>query len=911
MFKKKFKRFVSILALVAMVLTMVPGAAFAQDSNAETGGETIDLATFVKDVENASYDYDGKGVTVEIELESGCWLNHPEQAHPEATEKTPNRLQSYDGIYYAQYQRFDVDKDINISNVHFKLVEPTEDIQVCGPWNESQTTASKDKLDAELQFLTTGNLSFSGCTFDNVAISPIESVEDIMFENCRFSGLGGYAIKDVKAKNVIVSNSTFSNCSGGIYLNNGGTEQTTCNNNSFNTIGTRGAIQFSKEGDYSCASIVIEQNKFISSPDTKSGFLRCLNETVPKEVLISLGDNNAIEGNMFTSDSISITIMIGENAYSNLVEALEAVQTMQGDVTIDIYGAVNINGLLGENQQIDETKIPDLSESSVNRLTIRGANEAAAIVSGVDGNNIDGEKYCPRLNIKLPENAKGLVVENLTIPNDLCFDASNSELIVQNCVFNGAMSAYPEAKEITYRNNLFEFKGTMDNFYTHNAYPVWYKINGSSVEKNIVFDGNTVIGPRGFHVEYRGDQEFEPLNVSVTNNHFTLKDDDYKNKTIALWLVNQLNGNVSFISNQVDGYMGVCFFKDLGWNENSFLTISNNEMSETAKLYGSSEWNADSVEAADEFAKNFVNAIPEENKVVNVGHTEHHYVNGVCTICGAVESYEPPYTGKYSYEIIVKDVENGTLTVDKYATEDETVTVTAIPNDGYQLESLQASAGNEKVAMNDQGNGIYSFVMPSHDVVLTATFVEAQPVSLPFTDVVEDDWYYEAVQYVYANGLMNGVDDTLFAPNNNLSRAMMAAVLYNIEGGGAVSESVFNDVSDGAWYADAVNWAAANDIVGGYEDGSFRPNAPITREQMASIFYRYAAYKGYDTNARADLGTYTDSDDVSVWAKEVMQWAVGAELIHGMSDNILLPQGNVTRAQAATVLMNYCGSIEK
>ena len=188
---------------------------------------------------------------------------------------------------------------------------------------------------------------------------------------------------------------------------------------------------------------------------------------------------------------------------------------------------------------------------------------------------------------------------------------------------------------------------------------------------------------------------------------------------------------------------------------------------------------------------------------------------------------------------------------------------------------------------------------------------QIEPSGLPFTDVAKDTWYFPAVEYVFNNDLMNGTTATTFAPNVELNRAMMAAVLYNMEGGPACDKSgLFSDVADGKWYTDAVNWAASNNIVSGMPDGTYAPNQALTREQMASILYRYAEYKGIDVSARADLSTFTDGTTVSPWAQDVVQWAVAEKLMSG-NGNELQPKGTASRAQVATVLMNYCENVAK
>ena len=203
----------------------------------------------------------------------------------------------------------------------------------------------------------------------------------------------------------------------------------------------------------------------------------------------------------------------------------------------------------------------------------------------------------------------------------------------------------------------------------------------------------------------------------------------------------------------------------------------------------------------------------------------------------------------------------------------------------------------------------YTFQMPDTAVTVKATFQEGS--AMPFADVAESNWFYDAVAYVYGNGMMNGTGATKFAPSANLTRGMIAQVLYNLESKPDSTSAAFNDVAAGQWYADAVNWAAANDIVSGYGDGTFGPENNITREQMALILYRYAVFKGYDVSAKGDLNAFTDGATVSAWAKEAMTWAVGSKLLSGKGNGILDPTGTATRAEVAQILQNFCEKIAK
>ena len=182
-------------------------------------------------------------------------------------------------------------------------------------------------------------------------------------------------------------------------------------------------------------------------------------------------------------------------------------------------------------------------------------------------------------------------------------------------------------------------------------------------------------------------------------------------------------------------------------------------------------------------------------------------------------------------------------------------------------------------------------------------------VTLPFTDVREGDWFYDPVCFVYSQGLLTGTSATTFEPNTHLSRAMLVAILHRLEGSPAASAGDFTDVADGDWYAQAVNWAASVGVVNGFDDGTFQPNAAITREQMAAILCNYAQYKGFDTSASGDLSTYSDAASVSDWAQESVEWMVGSGLLGGYEDSTLRPQGTTTRAEVASVLQRALGNV--
>lgn len=296
---------------------------------------------------------------------------------------------------------------------------------------------------------------------------------------------------------------------------------------------------------------------------------------------------------------------------------------------------------------------------------------------------------------------------------------------------------------------------------------------------------------------------------------------------------------------------------------------------------------------------------------------------------GTLTINNPSYSGGSStpsYSVTVPKTENGTITVSpKSASRGGTVTITVTPDDGYTLETLTATdAKGNKITLTDKGSGKYTFQMPDSKVTVEATFVpvetEPQPcdggVTCPayhFTDVDTSAWYHEAVDYVLLNGLMSGYGGGLFGPNDSLSRAQLAQILYNREGQPTTgSGGVFTDVAGDAWYSDAVTWANLSGIVEGYGNGRFGPNDPITREQLAVMLYRYAQLKGKGfTGMWAFRLDYADAASVSDYAYEAMCWCTMNGVISGYEDKTLRPQNNATRAQVAQMLKNFLENIGK
>ena len=280
-----------------------------------------------------------------------------------------------------------------------------------------------------------------------------------------------------------------------------------------------------------------------------------------------------------------------------------------------------------------------------------------------------------------------------------------------------------------------------------------------------------------------------------------------------------------------------------------------------------------------------------------------------CTVCGYVmETATIPATGGGSsdptyFYTLTFDTNGGssisTARISEYATVDLTLSKYIPTREGYEFtgwysdKALTAKITSIRLTKNTT---IYAGWKTTHENPRTG-------IDNPFTDVKESDWFFDDVMFVYGNKLMLGTSATTFSPGDTTTRAMVATILWRMEGSPKVTgSSGFTDVSDGKYYTDAVTWAKQNDIVKGYSNTLFGPNDPVTREQLAAFFYSYAQYKGYDTTISGSISSFKDKDKVSDWAVDAMKWAVGYGVIQGKTGNLLDPQGDATRAQLAAML---------
>lgn len=273
------------------------------------------------------------------------------------------------------------------------------------------------------------------------------------------------------------------------------------------------------------------------------------------------------------------------------------------------------------------------------------------------------------------------------------------------------------------------------------------------------------------------------------------------------------------------------------------------------------------------------------------------------------------------YKVTTGETQHGTVSVSSTSTSSGTkVTITVKPDTGYAVDTVTVTGANGRnVAVTKVNDTTYTYIQPGMDVKTDVTFKAAQAapastaeVFAPYSDLDASGWYADGVRYALENGIMSGYGNGKFGPGDTTSRAMIAQILYNLEGKPAYSGMLtYTDVDADDWYAAAIRWASAEGILDGYGNHLFGPNDVLTREQLVTILYRYAKSKGVDVSGQTSLTGYSDSASVSGWAEDAMQWAVAAGVVTGKGDGILDPKGNATRSEIATIMMRYCENIAK
>lgn len=295
--------------------------------------------------------------------------------------------------------------------------------------------------------------------------------------------------------------------------------------------------------------------------------------------------------------------------------------------------------------------------------------------------------------------------------------------------------------------------------------------------------------------------------------------------------------------------------------------------------------------------------------LADAASTEEDYTNEVTALTNAIsgfKNWKQPSTGSISgsgtiggyVTITLLPTEHGTAALSHTkAVRGTSVTVTAVPDEGYAVSDILING--QSVGRSD------TYTIKSVTENTTVQVIFGKKADLPFGDVLADDWFYETVKEAFDNKYMLGVSDDRFDPNGAVTRAMFVTILHRIEGEPDGEGKAFSDVVPGEYYEKAVKWASANGIVKGVSETEFAPDDMITREQMAAIIYRYAAFKGINTDTGFNLSRYSDFESVSDYAVQPLSWNVQNEIITGKTENTINPSDNATRAEAATVLMRF------
>ena len=633
--------------------------------------------------------------------------------------------------------------------------------------------------------------------------------------------------------------------------------------------------------------------------------------------------NSTVDGTLTTNTAENAAVMVGGKTYETLGAAITAAKA--GDtiyVLKDIPEAAGIAVLSGKNFTID---------FGGHTYTLKDPGAGSA------GTESNGFQFLKDSTITL-KNGTVRIAEGTTSIKRIIQNYAN--LTLEDMHFFAEHQADGEDYALSFNNGSIIFKGDTDIVTTsdeaiafdvckYSSYPSTNVTFGESytgtINGKIVYDSTdadthklTIQGNGTFGAieAASGAAEAAKSGIEVTSGHFAKPvNEDY--------LADSVKAQLESASNPEAPYS---YYPSL--EAAQAAAQPGDTITEVNATSGEKKYNV-TLDYADGDTKDSVYTVTEGTELTlptpsRSGYTFEGWYDGSSRVSSpykvtkdVILTAEWDYNGSSSssgstrYTVSVEDTDNGSVKVSPTrASKGSTVTVTVKPDEGYELDKLTVTDKNgDRIKLTDKGDGKYTFQMPASKVTVEAEFtaVEPEPEGLPFTDVTSGDWFYDAVAYVYDKGMMEGTTDTTFAPTMNLTRSMIAQVLYNLEERPeAPGAAGFPDVAAGAWYADAVNWAAARGIVKGYDTGAFGPEDSVTREQLAAILYRYAQAKGYDTTQGGmAVREFSDSASISDWAQEAMAWAVNAQVLSGKGNGVLDPQGTATRAEVAQMLMNF------
>ena len=661
----------------------------------------------------------------------------------------------------------------------------------------------------------------------------------------------------------------------------------------------------SVSADYEKASLTIQGGARVEANATGNG----LNQGIA----LSTGYNEATGSLSIAGSTVDVQVSsTGSSAYgivaANFRSNKVTVSIKDSAVTVRAEGATNAKGIEVGNDSSDEPSL-SITNSTVDVCGAAGTGDGAGISvyrrKATDANEVSiTDSTVTARGASTSGPGRGICTDDGTQPLDLTVSGSLLRATGVGAEGSGSICGSDESTDTRTDSIVFEnAAGT---------------VSGQAVlpEDLTVARGETLTVPAGAELTVPADKTLTVAEGGTLINEGTI----VNNGQIIVWgtFINhgKLQGNPPIYK-----VTGVAVTpEDLALTVGGRATLTATVAPENATDQNVT-WASSNSGVATVDAYGTVTAVGAGTATLTATAADGSGRSASCTV--TVEP-APVVNSDPTYSVILPDnVEGGTVTANKrYAQAGETFRFTVTPDEGYQLDSLTVtdSKGSE-LALTDEGGGKYSFKMPARRVVVEAVFTVILPdyaacdhgPDCPlygFTDLNGNAWYHDGIHFCLEEGVMAGYGNDLFGPDDALSRAQLCQIVYNMESQPAVTGgSAFTDVADGAWYLDAVTWAASQGIVGGYGGGLFGPEDNITREQLATILYRYAQAKGYDVSVGEDTNilSYTDVADLAEYAIPAMQWACGAGVINGTGDgSTLTPQGNATRAQIATMLMRFC-----
>lgn len=808
------------------------------------------------------------------------------------------------------------------------------------------------------------NITLTDCDFITAATAVYSNADgSITIDGCSF--IGGQApvnfnYKDDGAQTVTVKNSTFTACGDDNtwktfaaplrFVNSGSGSQTVAVDSTTitDTVGSNGDILLGdgRTGKQSKGVFLTITNTEAEVQAQKPGYYDADGAVSDTSLVRKTSVVNSATPVTITLDSEAFDLaQVGDTGYSNLTDAISAAQIGGKTVTLLTADDVLLQAILdGQYGSIDGLTI-ELPTGSYGQLELGRATKYADsnteyYVGGFDESAANYEEFDSAEELEAYKNGEGWT--------PLCYYVRN----MSDVTLKAAAGADVEIAGMT---------ATAGHIYGTSGAPVTDYVLDTETEstvgsyylaqnwRNITFDGLTFTAK----VDIASSLEKTAIDgVSFENCNFDINNMTSGNQ--ALRYYNELdNEKVSGLT--VDNCTFTNCFQGIYTQKIKNITVTNSTFDTTAH-------NAIAIQSGDNAADHGdvvitnntftnigdriirfnnvaegTNITITDNTATNSGDNTGEVIKATSIAEGVPttiysnnwgpgttvandefqDTAAPSSGGSSSYTITTEDTDNGVISVSpSRASAGRTVTITVDPDEGYVLDELTVTDANgNEIDLTRVSETEYTFTMPRSRVTIEAAFVEINHAdtcpSADFTDVDMDAWYHDAVDYAIENGMMNGVGNNLFAPESNLNRAMLVQVLWNLEGNPEASIiTEYSDVASDAWYYNAVQWATAENIVGGYGNGIYGPEDDITREQMALMLYRYAQYKGYDTTqSGADVQNFADYEDISDWALEGVTWAVNAGLLNGKGSGILDPTGNATRAEVAQILMNFCENI--